>query len=162
MRAHSAVFFFFFKQKTAYEISTRDWSSDVCSSDLGRHEQLDVITGAPASIASNTGRPKPSSNEGYTKATAPAYARESFASVTYPKTFTPGWLSSSGSSLVSRNPGCFLPTIHSSRPGRLRLTSFHASIIRLRFLCGCNEPTHRIYGVALTTCAGVGSSFTPL
>src|ERR1044071_373573 len=25
---------FFFKQKTAYEISTRDWSSDVCSSDL--------------------------------------------------------------------------------------------------------------------------------
>src|ERR1044071_6798732 len=34
----SVVFFFFFfflKQKTAYEISTRDWSSDVCSSDLG-------------------------------------------------------------------------------------------------------------------------------
>src|SRR5213594_4592136 len=27
-------FFFFFKQKTAYEISVRDWSSDVCSSDL--------------------------------------------------------------------------------------------------------------------------------
>src|SRR5216110_757973 len=27
-------FFFFFKQKTAYEISSRDWSSDVCSSDL--------------------------------------------------------------------------------------------------------------------------------
>src|ERR1044071_10288547 len=25
----------FIKQKTAYEISTRDWSSDVCSSDLG-------------------------------------------------------------------------------------------------------------------------------
>src|ERR1044071_10138283 len=25
---------FFFKQKTAYELSTRDWSSDVCSSDL--------------------------------------------------------------------------------------------------------------------------------
>src|SRR5213594_5240786 len=24
----------FFKQKTAYEISVRDWSSDVCSSDL--------------------------------------------------------------------------------------------------------------------------------
>jgi len=27
-------FFFFFKQKTAYEISDCDWSSDVCSSDL--------------------------------------------------------------------------------------------------------------------------------
>ena len=25
----------FFKQKTAYEILTCDWSSDVCSSDLG-------------------------------------------------------------------------------------------------------------------------------
>src|SRR5216117_4239529 len=37
-------FFFFFKQKTAYEIRKGDWSSDVCSSDLqlggdrfGRH-----------------------------------------------------------------------------------------------------------------------------
>src|SRR5213595_4025833 len=28
------VFFFFFKQKTAYEITEGDWSSDVCSSDL--------------------------------------------------------------------------------------------------------------------------------
>src|SRR5213596_4088699 len=28
------VFFFFFKQKTAYEIRPCDWSSDVCSSDL--------------------------------------------------------------------------------------------------------------------------------
>ena len=26
--------FFFFKQKTAYELESRDWSSDVCSSDL--------------------------------------------------------------------------------------------------------------------------------
>ena len=26
--------FFFFKQKTAYEMSIGDWSSDVCSSDL--------------------------------------------------------------------------------------------------------------------------------
>src|SRR5213075_3491653 len=36
---HSCFFicifiFFFFKQKTAYEITRRDWSSDVCSSDL--------------------------------------------------------------------------------------------------------------------------------
>ena len=28
------LLFFFFKQKTAYEIGTGDWSSDVCSSDL--------------------------------------------------------------------------------------------------------------------------------
>src|SRR5881628_2911710 len=29
-----SFFFFFFKQKTAYEMSVSDWSSDVCSSDL--------------------------------------------------------------------------------------------------------------------------------
>ena len=35
--------FFFFKQKTAYEIPSSDWSSDVCSSDLRRirFEQFD-------------------------------------------------------------------------------------------------------------------------
>src|SRR3546814_1611898 len=30
----SIVCFFFFKQKTAYEMRISDWSSDVCSSDL--------------------------------------------------------------------------------------------------------------------------------
>src|SRR3546814_10904348 len=28
------VYFFFFKQRTAYELRISDWSSDVCSSDL--------------------------------------------------------------------------------------------------------------------------------
>src|SRR3546814_3172410 len=32
--ALSAFLFFFFKQKTAYEMRISDWSSDVCSSDL--------------------------------------------------------------------------------------------------------------------------------
>src|SRR3546814_20950436 len=31
----SCFFFFFFKQKPAYEVRISDWSSDVCSSDLG-------------------------------------------------------------------------------------------------------------------------------
>ena len=31
----SSLSVFFFKQKTAYEVGTGDWSSDVCSSDLG-------------------------------------------------------------------------------------------------------------------------------
>src|SRR3546814_5353818 len=30
------ISFFFFKQKTAYEMRISDWSSDVCSSDLTR------------------------------------------------------------------------------------------------------------------------------
>src|SRR3546814_678222 len=33
------LYFFFFKQKTAYERRISDWSSDVCSSDLGRPRQ---------------------------------------------------------------------------------------------------------------------------
>src|SRR3546814_10095386 len=32
--------FFFFKQKTAYEVRISDWSSDVCSSDLGGLQRL--------------------------------------------------------------------------------------------------------------------------
>src|SRR3546814_7699078 len=31
--------FFFFKQKTAYEMRISDWSSDVCSSDLSTENQ---------------------------------------------------------------------------------------------------------------------------
>src|SRR3546814_2243564 len=34
------VFFFFCKQKTAYEMRISDWSSDVCSSDLTRDRGL--------------------------------------------------------------------------------------------------------------------------
>src|SRR3546814_2170285 len=34
-----SLFFFFFKQKTAYEMRISDWSSDVCSSDLLRGRQ---------------------------------------------------------------------------------------------------------------------------
>src|SRR3546814_1262516 len=37
-RCVSSALFFFFKQKTAYEMRISDWSSDVCSSDLSNHE----------------------------------------------------------------------------------------------------------------------------
>src|SRR3546814_10342991 len=43
---YANVFFFFFKQKTAYEMRISDWSSDVCSSDLeagrGGHDLLEI------------------------------------------------------------------------------------------------------------------------
>src|ERR1044071_4575141 len=41
---------FFFKQKTACEISTRDWSSDVCSSDLIRSR---IAPGATSAISAD-------------------------------------------------------------------------------------------------------------
>src|SRR3546814_12551449 len=36
--------FFFFKQKTAYEMRISDWSSDVCSSDLGTNAGLKRVS----------------------------------------------------------------------------------------------------------------------
>src|SRR3546814_12455043 len=37
------VLFFFFKQKTAYEMRISDWSSDVCSSDLLTDDLNDIL-----------------------------------------------------------------------------------------------------------------------
>src|SRR3546814_2961467 len=42
----SVVVFFFFKQKTAYEMRISDWSSDVCSSDLDFNDRDAVVYGA--------------------------------------------------------------------------------------------------------------------
>src|SRR3546814_5273651 len=49
------VLFFFFKQKPAYEMRISDWSSDVCSSDLGivnvgRAEGIVTVDGAPFAL----------------------------------------------------------------------------------------------------------------
>src|SRR3546814_17104927 len=43
-----SVNFFFFKQKTAYEMRISDWSSDVCSSDLNKNREK-LISEAKAS-----------------------------------------------------------------------------------------------------------------
>src|SRR3546814_3102436 len=40
MYVYLCVYFFFFKQKTAYEMRISDWSSDVCSSDLGYRKTM--------------------------------------------------------------------------------------------------------------------------
>src|SRR3546814_7310741 len=42
MVSYWSVVFFFFKQKTAYEMRISDWSSDVCSSDLAR-ERIEAM-----------------------------------------------------------------------------------------------------------------------
>src|SRR3546814_3339971 len=48
--------FFFFKQKTAYEMRISDWSSDVCSSDLdGRRRHVLDGSGAGQSAAVGQG-----------------------------------------------------------------------------------------------------------
>src|SRR3546814_9003234 len=42
--------FFFFKQKTAYEMRISDWSSDVCSSDLAVAAMIMVTAAAAQSM----------------------------------------------------------------------------------------------------------------
>src|SRR3546814_14845859 len=57
-------FFFFFKQKTAYEMRISDWSSDVCSSDLAgsasfHHPdrvRLEAWSAAPGQMRRRDGR----------------------------------------------------------------------------------------------------------
>src|SRR3546814_4811876 len=52
------IIFFFFKQKTAYEMRISDWSSDVCSSDLPLAPHLDVgFIQAPARIKATPPEP---------------------------------------------------------------------------------------------------------
>src|SRR3546814_5614603 len=49
----SGIVFFFFKQKTAYEMRISDWSSDVCSSDLRLgllHADHRIVVAAHAGI----------------------------------------------------------------------------------------------------------------
>src|SRR3546814_5862676 len=43
--------FFFFKQKTAYEMRISDWSSDVCSSDLDAPDERKAFMVAEAGMA---------------------------------------------------------------------------------------------------------------
>src|SRR3546814_9220725 len=64
------ISFFFFKQKTAYEMRISDWSSDVCSSDLRQlpHEMLLI-------------RSVPSSLDGQENETDPAHPRQFRASL---------------------------------------------------------------------------------
>src|SRR3546814_20109363 len=56
------LFFFLFKQKTAYEMRISDWSSDVCSSDLleahvmGGMAPMAVLHAATAGAAETIGR----------------------------------------------------------------------------------------------------------
>src|SRR3546814_7783584 len=49
------MIFFFFKQKTAYEMRISDWSSDVCSSDLNATNALFQSGCTTAEVASVTG-----------------------------------------------------------------------------------------------------------
>src|SRR3546814_19979791 len=48
------VYFFFFKQKTAYEMRISDWSSDVCPSDLTKRSCCEATTILTSGISAPT------------------------------------------------------------------------------------------------------------
>src|SRR3546814_4279281 len=49
------MLFFFFKQKTAYEMRISDWSSDVCSSDLLQQASIGNLIHAHVVVAATGG-----------------------------------------------------------------------------------------------------------
>src|SRR3546814_18252326 len=69
MRASMETRFFFFKQKTAYEMRISDWSSDVCSSDLladtierlgrGKPDEIDPLLLGVGDFALRAGHVRP-------------------------------------------------------------------------------------------------------
>src|SRR3546814_1120891 len=63
-------FFFFFKQKTAYDMRISDWSSDVCSSDLSGEPAPVLLLPGPGP----DGRRAPPAEDGDAKTGAPAEA----------------------------------------------------------------------------------------
>src|SRR3546814_2870745 len=58
-RVSISVFFFFFKQKTAYELRISDWSSDVCSSDLSNRPRRQGAIRRSAALPARPALPAP-------------------------------------------------------------------------------------------------------
>src|SRR3546814_11849066 len=67
-------FFFFFKQKTAYEMRISDWSSDVCSSDLASWRRRRSEPAALERVGVRTTYPR-SSLHGAQRRSNPSFAR---------------------------------------------------------------------------------------
>src|SRR3546814_19700472 len=59
------ILFFFFKQKTAYEMRSSDWSSDVCSSDLKQEKPVKAPENTDeGKLAAEKPEPKKDAEEG--------------------------------------------------------------------------------------------------
>src|SRR3546814_4985028 len=91
------IFFFFSKQKTAYEMRISDWSSDVCSSDLATPPGQP----APVVVLQLQGAVGPATTEYLRRGLADANARRAAAVVL--RIDTPGGLASSMRDIVRRS-----------------------------------------------------------
>src|SRR3546814_5714793 len=89
------MMFFFFKQRTAYEMRISDWSSDVCSSDLGGSK--DVIAAYKKIAASKS----PFASRGDSSGTHAAELRIWKQAEIDVKTAGTGWYRETGSGMRS-------------------------------------------------------------
>src|SRR3546814_15094300 len=88
------VYFFFFKQKTAYEMRISDWSSDVCSSDLAdAHKPSRTAAARPAPRTARRAPRPPTAPDKRAPGTAARRAddRDSRAARSRRRTASTGW-----------------------------------------------------------------------
>ena len=98
------LYFFFFKQKTAYEIYQCDWSSDVCSSDLRHPSKLEpswmrrllAAYTLVFAVSSTVGLAGDGNRLVYLDGNDPFYV-----SRTFPKLTTPQWVGEAGVEAVA-------------------------------------------------------------
>src|SRR3546814_17225717 len=100
------VYFFFFKQKTAYEMRISDWSSDVCSSDLAdAHKPSRTAAARPAPRTARRAPRPPTAPDKRASGTAQRGAddRDSLAARSRRRAASPGWRALSA---TTRRPNC--------------------------------------------------------
>src|SRR3546814_10725096 len=135
------LFFFFFKQKTAYEMRISDWSSDVCSSDLSHlillHVSIvsaDISSACQPEIAAYDGQQQRSGEHQH-----PSAPRRG------------GWSVCSGRALLNRGSRLLLPCgaigfSHAAPPSRSEEhTSELQSLMRISYAVFCLKKTQTLY-----------------
>src|SRR3546814_4149283 len=111
------IFFFFSKQKTAYEMRISDWSSDVCSSDLATPPGQP----APVVVLQLQGAVGPATTEYLRRGLADADARRAAAVIL--RIDTPGGLASSMRDIVRAIIASPVPVIGYVAPGGAQAAS---------------------------------------
>src|SRR5216117_4399272 len=128
------VFFFFFKQKTAYEIRKGDWSSDVCSSDLEV-----IVSGNLVTVAKRSPAPWPVVGKAVGQAIRAALAGGQPA-VTSKPAAPAGRGSAADDALYERVADLFDSQVNpmvARHGGRVELIDVQDAVVMVRMAGGC-------------------------
>src|SRR3546814_8323808 len=125
------LFFFFFKQKTAYEMRISDWSSDVCSSDLRARRPRSARRDRAASRKHRQADRSDCRTSGLHSLLASRNAKDAgernLANQRYPWTEFPSRMSYASAHIMPENPRAFTRTRPQKQADRksTRLNSSH-------------------------------------